>query len=386
MKQFYTLTQIGQQDCGPTALKMLLAYLYQDESFLFIQETWDRPSTFKHLLEFANHFGVTLKGYKLHHPSSVRGIKKPFIALMKQPHNHYVTVVPSAGNFHILDPNGKYQKVGDRYFTDGFSGYILMVKHLQDQMRPTLPMNHHWRKSFFVSSYLLYTSMIFLWFWQPIDWILMTITMVGVTIAWLSYLYQRVKQLDQVMIKYYLALIIDANQFKLFHQWKLGWFGLPLNKLYRFLVLTGTVIYTLFASPLFLFVVGIYHVILSLWIPKMNHVYETEVHAIGKLEQSLKYPFIPLRDFQQLMARVYQLVRFRLWGWFVAMMMAIVLVMIYQQFFHFEAFLTWFTMISLLIIGYHHHHQLYRYPIEKKEWRQQGLMFLNNKDYVKIKV
>ncbi len=380
------MTQLGLQDCGPTALKMLLAYLYQDERFLFIQETWERPSTFKHLLEFANHFGITLKGYKLHHPSSVRGIKKPFIALMKQPHSHYVTVIPLGGTFHVLDPNGKQQKVNDRYFLDGFSGYILLVKHLHLHIRPDLPMNHHWMKSFFIGSYILFTSMMLLWFWQPIDWILLAMMLALLTVTWLSYLYRKVKHLDEVMMKHYLALIVDTEQLKRFHQWKQGWFGLPLNKLYRLLVLTGTVIYICFASPLFLIILGIYHGVLSLWIPKLNQHDDAEVGTIGKMEQSLKYPFIPLKDFQQLSERVYQLVHFRLWGWILAMMVAIGFVWIYQQLFHFEAFLTWFTMVSLLILSYHHHHALYRYPKEKKEWRQLGFIFLNSKDYVKIKV
>lgn len=365
---------------------MLLAYLYQDERFLFIQETWERPATFKQLLEFANHFGITLKGYKLHHPSSVRGIKKPFIALMKQPHSHYVTVIPSGRRFLILDPNGNQRKFSEEYFEKGFSGYILLVKHFQLHIRPDLPMNQQKMNGFFLGSYGLFTSMLLLWFWQPIDWITLTIMISGITIIWLSYVYQQVKHLDEVMIKHYLALIIDTSQFKRFHQWKQGWFGLPLNKLYRSLVLTGTIIYICFASPNFLIILGIYHGIVSLWIPRMHQHYQAEVGEIGKLEQSLKYPYISLRDFQQLNDRVYQLVRFRLWSWMLAIILAIALVSIYQQLFHFEAFLTWFTMVSLLMISYHQHYELCRYPIEKKEWRQLGFIFLNNKDYVKIKV
>lgn len=384
MKQFYSLTQLGLLDCGPTALKMLLAYLYQDERFLFIQETWDRPSSFKNLLEFANHFGVTLKGYKLHHPSSVRGIKKPFIALMKQPQSHYITVVPKGGSFHILDPKGSYQKVKDPFFKDGFSGYILMVKHLAPHVRPDLPMNQLWMNRFWLGSYLLFTLIIIIWFWQPIDWIFMAGLMIGFMITWLGFVYRQVKHIDQVMIKYYLTLIHNANQFKLFHQWKQGWFGLPLNQLYRWLVLTGTVIYTLFASPTYLVVLGIYHAIVALAIRHKYLVSDHEVQAIGKLEQSLKYPFIPIKDFQQLMDKVYQLVRFR-FGWSIVMMItAIMMVWIYQQFYKFEAFITWFTMVSILMINYSYHQQLFRYPQEKKEWRQLGFMFLNSKDYVKI--
>ena len=377
---------MGLQDCGPTALKMLIAYLYQDERFLFIQETWERPSTFKNLLEFANHFGITLKGYKLHHPSSVRGIKKPFIALMRQPHSHYVTVIPLGQGFKILDPNGSQQNVTDRYFQEGFSGYILLVKHLHLQIRPDLPMNQQKMKVFFLGSYGLFTSLLFLWFWQPIDWMVMTMIMAGLTFIWISYVYRQVKHLDQVMIKHYLALIVDTLQFKRFHQWKQGWFGLPLNKLYRCLVLTGTIIYICFASPIFLIILGMYHGMISFWIPRLHRHYDAEVTGIAKLEKSLKYPFISLKDFQLLSDRVYQLVRFKLRSWMLAMLLAIALVSIYQQLFHFEAFLTWFTMVSLLIITYHHHYELSRYPIEKKEWRQLGFIFLNSKDYDKIKV
>ena len=103
---------------------------------------------------------------------------------------------------------------------------------------------------FFVGSYGLFTSMLLIWFWQPFDWMIMTLLMIGLTLGWLGYLYQRLKDLDQVMIKYYLTLINNVDQFKRFHQWKQGWFGLALNQLYRCLVLTGTLIYTSFASPL----------------------------------------------------------------------------------------------------------------------------------------
>ncbi len=386
VKQFYSLTQLGLQDCGPAALKMLIAYLYQDERFLFIQETWDRPSTFKQLLEFANHFGVTLKGYKLHHPSSVRGLKRPFIALMKQPHSHYVTVIPSGRTYQILDPNGHHHKVTDRYFLNGFTGYILLVKHLQLTFRPDLPMNQRWMKGFFMTSYLLFTSMMLLWFWQPIDWLLLSLIMAGSALIWLVYLFQKVKQLDQVMMKHYLALIVDANQFKRFHQWKQGWIGLPLHRLYRWLVLTGIIIYVWFASPFFLIMLGIFHGLLFFWIPVILTRLDRDIKAISKLEQSLKYPYIPYKDFQHLYQRVYQLVRIRLGGWMLALITAIGLVWIYQQVLHFEAFLTWITMVSLLAISYHQHVELYRYPHEKKEWRQLGFIFLNTKDYDKIKL
>lgn len=386
MKHFYSLTQVGTQDCGPTALKMLLAYLYQDERFLFIQETWERPSTFKQLLDGAIHFGLTLKAYKLHHPSSVRGIKKPFIALMKEPTNHYVTVIPHGKFFQILDPSGIQRKESLQYFSKRFSGYILLVKHYQLNMQLDLPMNHH-RMAFFLRlSYGWFTLIVLLWFWQTVNWILFMVIITLMTLLWLNFLYQQIKKLDISMTKHYLALIHDPEQFKRFQLWKQGWFSLPINHLYRTMIITSTFIYVSFASTQFLLILAIFHLIMGLWIPKMARDDEQALRTITTLEQSLKYPHVAYKEFQHLSNNVYQVIHSRIKNWFVTLLLAVMLVWIYQQWIYFEAFLTWITMVSLLMINFHHHYELYRLPREKKEWRQLGFLFLNQKDYVKIKM
>jgi hypothetical protein len=387
VNRFYAIQQVSDQDCGPTALKSLLAYLYANENFLFLQENWIRPTTFKQLLEYASHFGVTLKGYKLHHPSSVRGLSKPFLALMKNPNAHYVLVIPRQHqSFELIDPSGKQTIIKDHYFDQTFTGYILLVKHIKKDITATIPMVRIFFRGFFFLSLILFSSLLIFWFYPLMipTWLLTTWGgLVGS--GWVAYVYGRMKLLDSLMIKHYLHLIQNRVQFVRFHQWKQGWLLFPLRHFYRLMVVTFVLTYVSYASFTFLIPLSVLHVITHLWLPYAERIHQHQLVSLQRKETSLRYPRITLNDMNQLGRQVFQLFHHHLQRWIILGLSIVLLILLYGIYFPYQDFLSWITMVTLMVITLQQHQGWLRHPYEKSTWRQLGYLFLNNKDYDKIK-
>jgi hypothetical protein len=387
VNRFYAIQQVSDQDCGPTALKSLLAYLYHNENFLFLQENWIRPTTFKHLLEYANHFGVTLKGYKLHHPSSVRGLSKPFIALMKNPTAHYVLVIPRPHQgFELIDPNGKQIIITDQYFDQTFTGYILLVKHIKAETKASIPMVNIFFKGFFTLSLIVFLSLFLVWFYASTIPRWMVPILGGIAgMAWLGYVYKRMKFLDSLMVKHYLHLIQHRIQFVRFHQWKQGWLLFPLRQFYRAIVVTFVMTYVSYASVTFLMPLLALHTITQLWLPYAERVHQAQITFLQKKEASLRYPRVTLSDMNQLGHQVFQLLHHYLQRWMILGLSMVLIILAYGYFFTYQDFLSWITMVTIMVITLQQHQGWIRHPYEKSAWRQLGYLFLNHKDYDKIK-
>jgi len=387
VNRFYAIQQVNDQDCGPTALKSLLAYLFHNENFLFLQENWIRPTTFKHLLEYASHFGVTLKGYKLHHPSSVRGLTKPFLALMKNPNSHYVLVIPRQHHcFELIDPSGKQATITDSYFDQTFTGYILLVKHMKIDTKASIPMIRIFFQGFFIISFIVFLTLLIIWFHPSTlpKWIIPSIGGIA-GLAWMIYVYARMKFLDSLMIKHYLHLIQHRLQFVRFHQWKQGWLLFPLRQFYRSMVVTLVITYVSYASFTFLIPLTALHVVTQLWLPHDERMHQQQLTALQNKEESLRYPRLTLNDMNQLGTQVFQLLHHHLLRWFVLGMSMVIIILVFSYFFQYQDFLSWITMVTLMVITLQQHQGWIRHPYEKSTWRQQGFLFLNNKDYDKIK-
>ena len=387
MNRFYAIQQVSDQDCGPTALKSMLAYLHHNENFLFLQENWIRPSTFKHLLEYASHFGVTLKGYKLHHRSSVRGLTKPFLALMKNPNSHYVLVIPKHHHcFELIDPSGKQTIIKEQYFDQTFTGYILLVKHLKPNIKPSIPMTKIFFNGFFFMSFMVFSSFLMLWFF-PVTlprWIMLTLGgFLG--IGWIVYVYSRIRFLDSLMAKHYLHLIQHRVQFVRFSQWKQGWLLFPLRQFYRLMVLAVVVTYVANASFFFLAPLAILHVINQMWLPYAERVHQHQLEWLHKKEEGLKYPRVTLSDMNQIGKHVFRLLHHHLQRWIILGLSIGLIILIYSYFFPYQDFLSWITMVTVMVLTLQQHQGWIRLPYEKSSWRQQGYLFLNNKEYDKIK-
>lgn len=387
MNRFYAIQQVSHQDCGPTALKSLLAYLYQNENFLFLQENWTRPTTFKHLLEYASHFGVTLKGYKLHHPSSVRGLTKPFLALMRNPTSHYVLVIPTSRHgFELIDPSGKQILISDQYFDQTFSGYILLVKHMKEGTKAAIPMVKIFFDGFFLLSWIMLLSLLVAWFYlSPIStWLIPSIAgLIG--IGWVMYIYQRMHFLETLMVKHYLHLIQDRNQFGRFHQWKQGWLLFPLRQFYRIMVMTFVLTYVGYASHTFLIPLVALHGISQLWLPFAERMHQEQLVSLQKKETSLRYPRVTLHDMIHLRKHAFRLMKHYIQRWIILGLSMMLLILVYDYFFPYQDFLSWITMVTVMAISIQQHQSWLRHPYEKSTWRQVGFLFLNHKDYDKIK-
>lgn len=384
--KYFSIEQVDYEDCGPTALKMLLAYLHQEEGFLFLQEQWQRPSSMKELLMNASHFGVTLKGYKLHHPSSVRGIKKPFIALMKNPHPHYVTIVPFKRHKYLLmDPIGNSKRVTEAYFLSAFTGFILLVKHVKRMDSPFSAKQAIFFRGFFTVSGLIYLSLLILWLYATKEWWMLTSSiMVVAGIAWLIYVFSRIKFFDDWMLKRYLHLIQDHQQFIKFHQWKKGFIVFPFRRFYRMITSISVIIYLSVASPIFLIPYGLFQLVTLLWLPPLEKHKHRKILGIEKQEQHLKFPHLKLKEMKTMYHEVYQVMAIEYQNWGLAFALIIVLVSGFSLLEPYQDFLSWVTMITLLLFSFQHHQTRIQEPGQLQQWRQQGYAFLNQKKYDKI--
>ena len=387
MNRFYAIQQVSDQDCGPTALKSLLAYLYHNENFLFLQEDWIRPTTFKQLLEYASHFGVTLKGYKLHHPSSVRGLTKPFLALMKNPNSHYVLVIPRKHHyFELIDPSGKQTMISDQYFDQSFTGYILLVKHIKADTKASIPMIRIFFKGFFMISFVVFITLFMVWFYPSSfpRWFVTSIALL-IGMVWTIYVYARMRFLDSLMMKHYLHLIQHRVQFVRFHQWKQGWLLFPLHQFYRWMVVTLVVMYISYASMTFVIPLTVLHALSQLWLPYAERIHQNQLDSLQKKEESLRYPRVSLNEMNQLGNQVFQLLHHQIQRWIILGLTMVFIILIYGYFFPYQDFLSWITMVTLMVVTLQQHQGWIRHPYDKSSWRKQGFLFLNNKDYDKIK-
>jgi hypothetical protein len=203
--------------------------------------------------------------------------------------------------------------------------------------------------------------------------------------AWLIYVYGRMRFLDSLMVKHYLHLIQDRVQFVRFHQWKQGWLLMPLRQFYRTMVVAFIITYVSYASFTFLIPLLVLHAITQLWLPYAERGYQGQLTALQKKESSLRYPRVTLSDMNQLGHQVFQLLHHHLQRWVIFGLSMVFIILVYGYFFAYQDFLSWITMVTVMVITLQQHQGWLRHPYEKSSWRQQGYLFLNNKDYDKIK-
>jgi hypothetical protein len=241
-------------------------------------------------------------------------------------------------------------------------------------------------RGFFFLSLILFSSLLIFWFYPLMipTWLLTTWGgLVGS--GWVAYVYGRMKLLDSLMIKHYLHLIQDRVQFVRFHQWKQGWLLFPLRHFYRLMVVTFVLTYVSYASFTFLIPLSVLHVITHLWLPYAERIHQHQLVSLQRKETSLRYPRITLNDMNQLGRQVFQLFHHHLQRWIILGLSIVLLILLYGIYFPYQDFLSWITMVTLMVITLQQHQGWLRHPYEKSTWRQLGYLFLNNKDYDKIK-
>jgi hypothetical protein len=385
---FISIHQVDQKDCGPAVLKMLLSYVHDQALSIFIDETWPRPMTFKQLVLTAESYGVTLKGYKLHHFSSIRGINRPFIGLFHQPHGHYKLVIPKKRHcYQIIDPIGIKETVKVDFFKHQFSGYLLLVKHVRPLATAITNLPKPFFKGFFLlSASLIWSQMIMLiTINQPWLWMIGPMTFISFTATWIYYIFIQTKKLDQWMVKTYRHHLTNRSQFERFHQWKQGIIVLPLQQFYR-LILLGTLWgYLTIAAPWVLLPSLLHHSSLLLW---KQHYEKNRRRMVENLQQSetqLTYPITQDQPLQKVYRQVYQLTRLYLLDLIVNVTVALTIMIMTSMFRPMEHLLTLISAISSCLVSFHFSYASLNHQREKQQWRQQGYHFLNHRIYANIK-
>ena len=132
---FY-IHQIGEQDCGITSLKMLLANHFQKEDYLFIHEDEDHgPYSFLELIEIAKEYGMTLSGVEIDNYDLTQYPKKPFLAMItiSEETSHLVYVDKIKGErLYIFDPIDGKKVLQKEKFLDVFEGKALVVEEIKE--------------------------------------------------------------------------------------------------------------------------------------------------------------------------------------------------------------------------------------------------------------
>ncbi len=127
----YFTYQGNDHDCGFASLKMLLATLNKNKSYLYLDKEVKREEySFLDLIEIGKEHGVLLKPYK-YRIEEVNDIKTPFLALINE--NHLVLVKSSKrGSYEIYDPAKGIYKMKYQEFDRIWTGKTLEVNEYNE--------------------------------------------------------------------------------------------------------------------------------------------------------------------------------------------------------------------------------------------------------------
>lgn len=124
MKNF--IKQKRKGDCGLTCLKILLSNIYNDTSYLRLDDDNLDYCSFFDLVKYASNYGVKLKGVEC---QNILLLKLPFIAQIKHfDTTHFVLVIRiKRGKVEVFDPSIKKLKYKLSQFQLLFTGNALLV-------------------------------------------------------------------------------------------------------------------------------------------------------------------------------------------------------------------------------------------------------------------
>ena len=129
----YYIKQIGEKDCGFTALKMLLATIHKDRNYLFYREfEKDYSLSLKNIIEIAKKENVNLEGFNYQNKEALFKEKPKYSLAIIEDNNklHMVFVKKIKNNSIILyDPEYGKIKYSKKEFIQKWNGQILIVKN-----------------------------------------------------------------------------------------------------------------------------------------------------------------------------------------------------------------------------------------------------------------
>lgn len=127
---FY-ISQLNESDCGFASLKILLANIYNDESYLFLKQDEDHgPYSYFELIRIAQNLGTTIEGFKLANKQNIQDWQDfPIIVTFKkEDYSHSVVVLKKRRNkFLILDPDSSKRWMSLKEFIKLWDGTLLKV-------------------------------------------------------------------------------------------------------------------------------------------------------------------------------------------------------------------------------------------------------------------
>ena len=132
----YFIPQVTKSGCGFTCLKMLLATTHRDERYLFLKEDETHgPSNYQELVNYAQHYGVTLIGVNYDNKKELKDSKRfPFIASIKTENGslHAVLLTKRKGNhLKIQDPSKGVYWMKFEQFIKIWDGTGLVINHVE---------------------------------------------------------------------------------------------------------------------------------------------------------------------------------------------------------------------------------------------------------------
>ena len=129
----YYIKQIGEKDCGFTALKMLLATIHKDRNYLFYREfEKDYSLSLKNIIDIAKKENVNLEGFNYQNKEALFKEKPRYSLAIIEDNNklHMVFVKKIKNNSIILyDPEYGKIKYSKKEFIQKWNGQILIVKN-----------------------------------------------------------------------------------------------------------------------------------------------------------------------------------------------------------------------------------------------------------------
>lgn len=127
---FY-ISQLNESDCGFASLKMLLANIYNDESYLFLKQDEDHgPYSYFELIRIAQKFGTTIEGFKLNNKTNIQDWQEfPIIVTFKKEERSHAVVVlkKKKKKLFILDPDSSSKWISIKDFLKLWDGTLLKV-------------------------------------------------------------------------------------------------------------------------------------------------------------------------------------------------------------------------------------------------------------------
>lgn len=154
----YFIKQINEQDCGITALKILLANIYHNEDYLFYPENdLAKSLSLNEIILIAKREGIKLAGYKFLNKDEIKTLKKKYCLIVlkegKYYHLVYLKKVKRKGAI-ILDPKRGKTYLSFEELFDKWNGEYLEVIEINKKKEKfkkmkILPTSYHFIINFF---------------------------------------------------------------------------------------------------------------------------------------------------------------------------------------------------------------------------------------------